>query len=796
MDHGTFSGTEDTLEVPNTTRLHSSIVQRALKEEKEACVLTPTAKPEYLPLVAANVLISTFGDERDSVFVLSADTEVRERFRQLAPSVGPDQRPFSEVEMPVANVTSEGKLSRVSEATKSTPRFLFSYTSKRHPVDEVGSRVACVIFDDSVKFTDERLQMLRDWRLRNDVPTIAYFTSDPLSDLYRAVKEDATTWTWPVELLDAAIRADERRYQDFTILDEEEGVPEADERVREQLRNRAQGVTVEVNVPGGENVETLFEEVQEARYEFEGLVHELDVDTLWSARGSLRYAIREIEELLTPIELAEFHSRRSISARINHLDRFASKISSDPDASPAVGTYRDVVSALDRLRDEWAEVPEGEKKEGQLVSHLLSVNEEEDSIGIVAPTESAAQAVASHLQSKYSSLYEQFGDDLQIHDPNSVRTSKPLDHVVLYGAPRYGDRDLLRLSVSPHVVILAYPSELRLLQSQVESLNEAFYEATKLQGWAVAESATKIAFGEDVTPHPERLAFEVPDPEERTKSDLVEDVEIHDEGEAADLADIVRTFDPDYLSPTDDPVDIADVSTSKSSSSTTTCTVFHVEDGGRLYHRPNDEVSVLRAEHQKILTMDASSVSPPEVVLHFEDTGGMRETLYGLIRERGDAELAFYASSWRVFLEQAIDERGDDLGDFIDRVEEQLDEDDYKVRQTYRNWYNLEVRRTRVKASMLAIAEAYDLEFVIENLDSVWDAVHEMENLYQKLKQALEGHALRAATTGEYEDVVVSENPRIQLSDFDIERHLRQFKILSLETLEDVPMHKIGMYET
>jgi hypothetical protein len=220
-----------------------------------------------------------------------------------------------------------------------------------------------------------------------------------------------------------------------------------------------------------------------------------------------------------------------------------------------------------------------------------------------------------------------------------------------------------------------------------------------------------------------------------------------------------------------------------------------VERGGKVYSRPNEQVSILRSDHGEVFTKKAENVRPGDVILHFRDTDLMRDNLYDLIRERGDAQLAFYASSWRVLLKRAIEDQGDRLDDFISQVEQHLDEGDQKTRQTYRNWYNQDVSRTRSKNSMLAIAEAYELDFVVENLDTVWSAVHQMENLYRKLREALEEHMLQAATNGEFEDVVVSESPEIRLSDFDVDRHLLRLSVESVNNEESVPTYKIGHAE-
>jgi len=81
------------------------------------------------------------------------------------------------------------------------------------------------------------------------------------------------------------------------------------------------------------------------------LTRELDADVLKRGQQLVRYAQGSFRELLTPLDVADFHARRTtISSRLAQLDRFAGRIASDPEANPATGTFRDVVSAIEEGR--------------------------------------------------------------------------------------------------------------------------------------------------------------------------------------------------------------------------------------------------------------------------------------------------------------------------------------------------------------------------------------------------------------------------------------------------------------
>jgi len=140
--------------------------------------------------------------------------------------------------------------------------------------------------------------------------------------------------------------------------------------------------------------------------------------------------------------------------------------------------------------------------------------------------------------------------------------------------------------------------------------------------------------------------------------------------------------------------------------------------------------------------------------------------------------LYYYANLWKVNLEAALEETGDDLDDFVEKMEQQgLN----KGHGTYERWYKMEVHRTRSKKSFWAIAEAYDLEGVKENFSQVWNAVQEMETIYSRLKKALRQTALRSAADGTLDDVMLSDSPDIRLSDFEIGKYLYRLEVHSID---------------
>lgn len=754
---------------------------------KSLVIVTPSDRANFLHLLALEALFGPKVPGRNSIFLLSSNTEFREQFRQLAPkSIRPphDKSRYAREETPIANVTPDGSPAKVTKNLKhpdKPARFFFSYSSTRVPSDEIGQRVRCVLYDDSVKYESERLDRLLRWKKRNDVPSIVYFTSNPTGDIVQRLKNRAFVWTWPPKLLKEAVVQDRQRASAWPTDDQASWTTTRSQLVTKREQNRSNGLSIEVHTCGGGDIVDTLTRANERRAKYEYLARKLDSDVLRQGKTPIRYALGSFRELLMPLDVADFHARRrTVSSRIAGLERFQNRIASDPEASPASGTFRDVVSTLQELEEIWDGQPLEDKKQGVLVNNILyGVLERGESVSVVTATEGHQQALNTYLRSEHQQLYRELGDDLEIHDGHGVRSSEPTDNVILYGALRWKHRDLLRTDVASNAVVLAYPMEMGLLHSQIESVDGAFEEITETGFWKVVDNLTKRATGEEADI--EKVNIDLPEFEEPSTSSLGDEITV-DEGEDQDLGDIVRGYETDYESDEEfDPSEFETTSSSRTEKRGSTrieddCIKVRFEDGSTMTLRPRDEVHTIREGHDKLFRKQATKIKSGDIVVHLEDTEGMRETLYGLIRERGDVGLYYYANMWKVSLEAALKETGDDLDDFVEKMDEQgLD----KKRTTYESWYNMEVHRTRSKKSFWAIAEAYDLNGVKEEFNQVWNAVQEMETIYTRLKKALRETALRSAATEVLDDKMLSESPDIRLSDFDIGKYLYRLEVAS-----------------
>lgn len=70
-----------------TAKVHAGLLNAMVERGKSIIVVTPSDRADFLHLLALEALFRPKVPDRDVVFLLSSNTEFRERFRQLAPKL-------------------------------------------------------------------------------------------------------------------------------------------------------------------------------------------------------------------------------------------------------------------------------------------------------------------------------------------------------------------------------------------------------------------------------------------------------------------------------------------------------------------------------------------------------------------------------------------------------------------------------------------------------------------------------------------------------------------------------------
>jgi hypothetical protein len=749
---------DESVEWPATFDVHNVLTKGAISTNNDFCLLSPTLKHEYLELLTLSALFKLRGASRPRVLVLTPDSSVRQRYRELSPRFS---RPWSKEEFPLATVKQDGTLSQKTSSRPDAsypPRALFSRHLHYLPNSEIASEVGCVIYDGAVNYRPNRWDEFKQWCEVNDIPTVVYCLRDPLAPEYQEVSDKTGVWAWPPALIEGVTEPPEQTAAD--------GGTSRYVRVRNQLDNKVAGIDREIHTVTDGPLAEQFGKVWTRIEELQDVQSRLGSQALDQAIHELKRALNDFSNTISSVGFTEqtYSEQWETLAPSNWFDRLdhqRERLMKDDTGAQAGGVFRSACLELEAAYNEWKDAEVGETKQGHLYRLLYGALERDEAVTVVVPREADREAVNLDLQQRGGDLYQALGEEIRIVTPDTLAEARTCDRVILAGPPGWRDRWVLRTPHAPSVTVLTYEHQLSLLNYQFDVLNDALRETTDQTRYrkAVEAAAGEVESTASVV---DQLDIERPDIDLSGESEIAEGYEVVDAHEPTSVDDII-----DQMSGSDDFAAGADSiggSQSSRESTPTECLRLCFEDGRWMPVRPGHGLHAIDGEAGGVTKRDARHVTPGNTLVRIRQTDNLRQQLYDLIKQGGDMRLIMKANLWKIKLEQAIEERDDTLDDFIERVEAEGAD---CGRDAYRGWYNRDVDYTRAYENMEHIADAYDLAVVKDELEEIWGAAHEIKRTYMKLLRELRKRAYQAAAGEETDEVVLSEEHDIRLSDID-----------------------------
>ncbi|MDB9254099.1 DrmE family protein [Halorubrum ezzemoulense] len=746
------------VEWPATFDVHDVLTKGAITTNNDFCLLSPTLKHEYLELLTLSVLFKLRGGDRPRALILTPDSSVRQRYRELSPSFS---NPWSKEEFPLATVKQDGTLSQKTSSRPNAsypPRALFSRHLHYLPNSDIANEIGCVIYDGAVNYKPNRWEEFKEWRDKNDIPSVIHCLRDPLAPEYQEVSNWAGVWAWPPALIKAIIESTEEAVADSSSA--------RYVRVRNQLDNKVAGIDREIHTVTDGSLAEQFREVWSRIEELQDVQSRLGSNALGQALRDLKRALNDFSNTVSSVGFTEqTYSEQwetlPPSNWFDRLDHLRQRLLEDETGAQASGVFRSACLELEAAYAEWKEAEVDETKQGHLYRLLYGTIERDETVTVVVPREADREAVTLDLQQRGGDLYEELDEAIRVVTPDMLAEARTCDRVVLAGPPGWRDRWVLRTPHAQSVTILAYEHQLSLLNYQFDALNDALRETTDQPRY---REAVKTAADEEENTASvvDQLDIKRPGIDLGGESEVAEGYEMVEKHEPTSVEDII-----DQMSGADNFRTWTDSSTSSQSSRDNTpvdCLRVCFEDGRWMPVRPEHGLHVIDGEVGGVTKRDARHVTTGNTLVRIRQTDNLRQQLYDLIKQRGDMRLIMQANLWKINLKQAIEEHDDTLDDFITRVEAEGAD---CGRSTYRGWYNRDVDYTRSYENMKHIAEAYDLTAVNEELEDIWGAAHQIKQTYMKLLRELRKRAYQATAGEDTDEVVLSEEHDIRLSDID-----------------------------
>jgi hypothetical protein len=754
---------------------------------KDIGIITPTLYSGYLDYYALAALFQDMS-RLTPVFIVTPNTSVRDRYEQLKNGIH-----YSTAKWPLATVKANKEISyRTNHARSSDapPGVIFTRYSTRIPNDEISQDIRAVLYDDAVKFEDDRWERFQEWRERNEVPSVAYFIRDLLGPVYQRIKDDLdAVWTWTPHGLETV-----NGESTDTAGTTGETVPPTTKREHRLLKQKADGQTHQVHACTEGPVVEAFADLWEAFEELEDAAEAIDEQQLYVAVGVAKRAVNGFTRLLSSLKYsdnyrAEHGKATTLSGRISQVEHIMDGLTGD--AAAGRTPVEHVHHAHCELRDSLTDTNSQKWKRGAVLTAMQKVVDEGEDLIVVLPDEPARQALQADLRIKRTEFYSQAHRNIHLHTPRSLPNAEPADHLLLYGPPKYQHRWLLRTPHAPYVGVLAYEHELGLLHSQVRQLNQELQQSTpdqtddsvQSQLFSAISAPDLFPSGQDsldlesigptdAGPY-DGVSIDVPDPGtiEGDSSTPFDDYELVDTETEDSIDDLLDNRMPEFTSknatytPDNNESGTAQQQDERGKTSQVDgCVELRVKDNKAITLRSTNKLEVVDPDDGTTIKKPVSSIQPGEQVVAVQDRGAIRDAVEKLLLDSGHLDLVGYARLWKKKLQTEIERREDTLDEFIQRLEQEGSD---KKRSTYRAWYSGDVHLPKAKKSLHAIASAYEMEEVVGEFENVWTANHKIRSIKRGFINLLKKRSQEALATDDGSDPMIDEELDIRLSDID-----------------------------
>ncbi len=805
--------------LPPTEAIHAQLVETAIREERDLCLIPPTLRQEYLDWHTLQGLYEMMGMDRRAIMIMSRNSDIRDRYEQME---GPFQ--FSTGRWPLSSVKSDGSLVPKTKhyvTEDAPPAVIYAKWATRLPNPEHAETIQAVLYDENVGFDEDRFENFEEWRQAADIPTVVYYIRDPLGDTYNRIKDTVdTTWVWTKSRLREVCGGADGGSNKLESLIDADITPSCTAREAELLKHKVTGQSYEPHVCNSGPVVEQFDQVWSAYEEFERIEKKISAKKLKLSKFYLKDTIARFSRLMSILDQSNVHRANhgkatSLSGRIGALRQMKSDLTGDAQAGEVA--LQQAIYELEDLAELLNDPENRSWKRGAVLSAILQVSDNDEELLILAPDEPEAKALEADLYINHRKFWVDVQDQVTICTPNTINTKSPADHLILYGPPKYEDRWILRSPHGANISILVYPHELGLLFSQARSINRAIEDATPEEvpprdtestGRILASAAEGIPNSpipdndtDDQPPtvaHPELdgVRIRIPD------ADAVESGEVsgsetfkgHEESDKNKrdrvnslIEQSLAKFDKTSGSYTPSKSDSGEETTSQSEwerRDVSGCIELVGDDGYRMANKPDKTVELVRLDAEMRVSKELSKVQEGEIVVSVRDRMEIRSHVERQLFDMGEAEIVVKANKWKDHLAREIERRDDSFEDFKRRLEET--DISSKRDSTYQSWYHGSITMPKSRDSLYYITEAYDLDEVQEELEVCWTANQTIRRIKDTLidKWLDQAQANLLSKAADVEDLI--EN------NFDLDIRLSDFEKVDDEGEDLVLIHKIA----
>ena len=743
-------------------------------KDTPALLIYPSLKLTITPLLALEALYFRLHEKklpsgRTQLIVFSSRVELRKEIKDHFLAFQANSMPLATNVFPVGRITAGGDIIKISKTTLE-PKLLISPGPVALPNPEVSKKIFGAIIEATADLTEEQAKEIFDWTDRYSIPFIFVVSSDPPTNLAKQmIEKKYPYWGWDSPTLNSDCQIDEIEFKS--------GIYNFDQPFcgnYQEIRTKASGVKKVIAPVKEDKLNAMLIAVRKDYFELSRSANSLN--SIASKETAKRFlgCIYGLEEITSPIEYAEIElSKRwgtiPLKARINALRNQCSAIKAE---EPLFASF--AVHSSDKLIEIYKYM--AEKKTGkhpiiqQIIKEALT---NEKSVLFITKNEALNEALKrfleiekkmdiSHLKEKHivflaaSRIYK------------STKEQELFDTCILYGCPRYYQKDIFSYARARRVGIIAYESEIpsiKYIQNEIDQVQNYFSDASKL-------SIVKRLTGREL----KELSSAATPKQEKIKTELIfidpQDVEMGDISPESILTNFLSldwAIDFEYINEAE--TRSVNERLRKDHSIPTKAVMITLHGGRHILLHEEKPVQVYDESTEKVKDRLGKNLKKGDLLILIENS--TRKSLAQSVISKVEShpsmmKVIVYQKAWSYYLKQALEESGDSFIDLVEKLHKGGAKEPNTAMSIYQ-WINGAIIGPGDLENVRRIGEIYDKPFLVNNYKEIAGAIQRLRTIHRSLARRLNRLIPLAgieADKGKIDNAVIDEELDLYLEDF------------------------------
>lgn len=772
--------------------LHSVNIQSllffksALVKNQPGVLVYPSSRKTITPLLALEALYYRLHENklpsgRNRLVIFSSRVELRRELRDHFTSFKAGGMPLYLNSFPIGRATANGKIEKIVSKT-AEPRLIISPGIAALPKDDVAQNIFGVILEATPDVKEDQAEQILRWISFHKIPFIFIVSSDPPTELARKlIDKKFVYWGWNTESLAEDCEKDE--------LNLETGVFNVDQpfcKNYKEIRNKGLGVK-KIIIPVKE--QNLNQILINLRKDYQELARASDsMNCASGTEVANRYlgCIYALEELTSPLAYAEIELGRRwgtipVNRRISALRNNCESIRGEEPlfSSFAIRSSNNLLEAYRYMAD---------KKTGkhpiiiQIIKEALANGK---SVLFMSKNDAHNEALKSYLEIEkgmdINQLKQQRIDFVSV---NALYRSSSdvniVDTCILYGCPRYYQRDVLSYAKAKSIGIIAYESEIpaiKYIQNETDKVQNLFSDICKTD---IAERLIGVRYArktQKIKPEVKKSETElvIIDPQDAEMGDFTPK-EIF-----SDFLSLDWRIDTEYANEAE--ARSADHRLGKECSEIITAAQISLPGNRYIKIHAEKLVQIYDESTEKIKDRLARNLKKGDLLILIENSTrkSLAESVIGKVESHpAMMEVVVYQKAWIHYLKQGLEESGDTFMDVIRKLQEHGARNPSTPAAIF-HWVNGAIIGPKDLENIRRIGIIYDKPFLVAKFKEIANAVQRLRSIHRSLAVRLNKLIPQAGIEADRNDIgntVIDEELDLYLEDFA--------NIVSIERVESV----------